>query len=273
MFKLGNVTQLIFGQTFTGVYTPNSNGVYSQQIRRFQVKNAPNGQFAVDIYPSIPHSPEPAFRRRDLNILPTLQNVNNQLKYGLVAYSGVFTLQTGIWTVPVTIDQEGNPHMADPLSPATFKQGMNNYAAATVGLYSKKFTNMYHLFFGGLSYGFYDNNVFLTDAEIPFINQVTTIQIDRNGNFTQYLMSSQYPQILSTSVNPGNPLLFGAGSTFVPSTLSQYANHVLNLDNIRQPTVIGHIVGGIASTVPNTNTIADSFASTYVFKVTLIPTA
>ena len=38
MFKIGNVTQLVFGQNFTGVYTDGSNGDYSEQVRQFQIK-------------------------------------------------------------------------------------------------------------------------------------------------------------------------------------------------------------------------------------------
>jgi hypothetical protein len=272
MFKSGNMTQLVFGQNFTGVYTPGSNGDYSQQIRRFQIKSA-DGQLGVDILGSTPSIPDPNYRRRDLNVIPTLQNINNVLQYGLVAYSGVFTLTGGVWTVPVVIDSTGNPMMADPSLSATFKQGMNNYVSAAVGLFSRKSTNMYHIFFGGLSYGYYDtNNVFQTDNEIPFINQVTAVKIDKTGSFTQYLMGSQYPVILSTEANPGNQLLFGAGAYFIANNISQYANGVINLDNIRQPTVLGYIVGGIQSTLANTNTQSDSAASPYVFKVTLVPT-
>jgi hypothetical protein len=84
-------------------------------------------------------------------------------------------------------------------------------------------------------------------------------------------MDNQYPVILSTQANPGNQLLFGAGAYFLTSNISQYANGVLNLDNIRQSTVIAYVVGGIQSTLANTNTDADSAASPYVFKVTLVP--
>src|SRR5258707_1143211 len=82
--------------------------------------------------------------------------------------------------------------------------------------------------------------IFETDSEVPFINQVTTIQMDKNGNFTQYLMSGEYPVIPSTGSNPGNPLLFGAGAYFMPNNITQYANGVISLDAIRQPTVIGY---------------------------------
>ena len=271
MFKVGNLTQLVFGQNFTGVYTDNSNGEYSEQVRQFQL-NSVNGQLSVNIYPSKPQNLDPSFRRRDLNVVPVLLNNNNLLQYGLVAYAGVFTPATGVWTVPVVIDDTGTPKMADPNLPTTFKQSMNHYACATAGLYSRKYESMYNLFFGGISYGFFSNGAFETDNEIPFINQVTTIKMDKNGHFTQYLMDNQYPVILSTRSNPGNTLLFGAGAYFIVNNISQYSNRVLNLDNIREATVIGYIVGGIQSTLANTNVISDSSASQYVFKVTLVPT-
>lgn len=270
MFEFGDVTRIVLGQNFTGVYTPGSNGAYSEQIRQFQIFDN-GGNLAVQILNPIPFNPDPNYRRRDLNIQPVLLNSNNMLTYGLVAYSGVFTEAGGIWTVPVVINDRGEPTMANPNLPTTFKQGMNNYASAVAGVYSRRYASMYNIFFGGISYGFFTNGVFQTDTEIPFINQVTTIQIDRNNNFTQYLMNGQYPVIPSTGANPGNPLLFGAGAYFLTNNIHKYSNGVISLDSIRRPTVIGYIVGGIQSTLPNTNTDADSSASAYIFKVTLIP--
>ena len=272
MYQVGNMTQLVFGQNFIGEYTDGGNGVYTEQVRLFQIKND-GGHLAVTIYNSKPTPQNPNYRRRDMNILPALLNTNGRLKYGLVAYAGVFTLSGGVWTVPVVIDDAGNPTMANPASPATFKQAMNQYACASASLYSRKYTNMYHILFGGISYGFYSGNSFQTDSEIPFINQVTTIQMDRGGNFSQYLMNGSYPTILSTGSNPGNQLLFGAGAFFIPTDIMHYPNNVISLDNIRAPTVIGYIVGGIMSTLANTNTMSDSSASPYVFKVTLVPSA
>ncbi len=271
MYKLGNMTQLVFGQNFDGVYTTDSNGIYSKQVRQFVIKSV-GGKLAADYYSSMPALPDPNFRRRDLNVIPTmLKDSNNLLQYGLVAYAGVFTLASGVWTVPVVINGVNDPVMADPNSPSSFKQGMNQYVCATASLYSGKNASNYHIFFGGISYGFYQNGVFTTDSGIPFINQVTTVKMDMNGNFTQYLMPNQYPTILSTASNPGNALLFGAGAYFIPNNIPQYPNKVINLDAIKQSTVIGYIVGGIQSTLPNTNVDSDSAASPYVFKVTLVP--
>lgn len=268
MFKLGNVTELVFGQNFTGPYTSGSNGIYSDQVFQFQLTNA-GGQLSVNVLNPMPLNPNANFRRRDLNVVPALLNNNNTLQYGLVAYAGVFTLTGGVWNVPVVINGINDPVMADPNAPTTFKQAMNQYVCANVSLYSRKYTNMYNIFFGGISYGFFSNGTFQTDSEIPFINQVTTIQMDRNGNFSQYLMNGEYPSIISPRT--GAPLLFGASAYFIPNNISQYPNGVLNLDNIRQPTVIGYIVGGIQSTLANTNTMADSAASPYIFTVTLTP--
>jgi hypothetical protein len=271
MLKLGNVSQLVFGQNFDGVYLPGSNGNYTNQVRQFQI-NSINGHLVATHLPSKPQIPDPSYRRRDLNVLPAFLTRNNHLQYGMVAYGGVFTLSGGVWTVPVIMDESGTPTMANPDLPTTFKQGMNQYVCATASLYSRKYKNMYHIFFGGLSYGYFSGGTFLTDSEVPFINQVTTISMDQKGNFSQYIMNNEYPVILSTTVNPGNPLLFGAGAYFIrKQDVAEYSNQVLSLDHLRTPTVIGYIVGGIASTLPNTNTQSDSFASRYVFKVTLVP--
>lgn len=272
MFMSGDMGQLVFGQNFTGVYNPGSNGLYSEQVRRFKIIES-QGQLAVEVYGSLPSIPDPNYRRRDLNILPVLLNNNNQLEYGLVAYSGVFTIGGGIWTVPVVINQAGVPSMVNPNLGSTFKQGMNNYVSAAASLYSRRFASSYNILFGGISYGFYSGNVFQTDTEVPFINQVTTIKMDKDKHFSQYLMNNEYPVIINTSgANPGNQLLFGAGAYFIPNhTMQHYPNGIISLDSIRTPTVIGYIVGGIQSTVPNTSTNADTSASSYVFTVTLTP--
>ena len=271
MYKLGNLTQIVFGQDFEGPYTDGSNGVYSEQVRQFSLNNV-GGQLSVNIANSMPSVPNPNFRRRDLNVVPVMLNNNNQLQYGLVAYAGVFTLSGGAWTVPVIMNGTNDPVMADPTLSTTFKQGMNQYVCATASLYSRKFTSNYNIFFGGLSYGQYVNGVFTVDAELPFINQVTTVQIDKNNNFTQYLMDGQYPFIPVPLSSPQTPLFFGAGAYFIPTNITQYSNRVLSLDSIRTPTVIGYIVGGIQSIIGDTSSNSDSAASQYVFKVTLTPT-
>ncbi len=271
MYKIGYFTQLIFGQNFSGVYTDNSNGIYSQQVRRFRIIDDKRG-LSVDIWGSEPANPNPNFRRRDLNILPVIQNVFGRPTLGLMAYAGVFTPQGGVWTVPVSINEMGYSVMPDPNLPTTFKQGMSQYVCASTGLYSRRQANMYNIFFGGMTYEFLSNGSWQTDPEIPFTNSVTTIKIDSNGNFSQYLMNNQYPFIASTQSNPGNQLLFGAGAYFISNPYAPFFTQgILDLDAIHKPIVIGYIVGGIQSTMADTNFDSDSAASPYVFTVTLVP--
>ena len=167
--------------------------------------------------------------------------------------------------------------MADPTLPSTFKQGMNNYDCATFGMFSEKTGSMYTILLGGMSFGFFEETStgfqFNTDPEIPFISQTTTIQIDEDGNYSQYFMpDGGYPLIRSKKVNPGNPLLFGAeAEVILLHRVPKYSNDVLRLDAIKKRTLIGFVVGGIQNTLPNTNTQADSSPSRYLFKVYVEP--
>lgn len=276
MHKLGknDPTLLVFGQDFEGAYfTAGFTQVYSRQVRRFNILDD-GSHLGVEVLPTTPIDEN--FRRRDLNIVPVIgRHSHGKLHYGLVALSGVFTLSEGAWTVPVTITADGIPFMADPAAPFTFKQGMNNYASAFLSLYSKKTGDMYTVLFGGITYEYFKKCILQQDSELPFTNQVTTIKIDKEGTFTQHLMDSQYPVILSTQSNPGNRLLFGASADFIPASgleKLQYGQAIFKLDRIKKPIIVGYIVGGIQSTLKNTTTTSDSAASPYIFKVILEPT-
>ncbi len=269
MAKIGNnSTLLVFGQNFKGYYLPNTNGAYTQQVRRFCIED--DGKtLRVRMKEPIPATAYPSFRRRDLNVVPIMECREGKSKPALMAYSGVFTLSGGTWTLPVVIRPDGFSSMDDPSDPATFKQAMNNYVSATLGLYSEKQKDMYTLFFGGISFGYFNEGQLQTDPGFPFINQITTIKRSKDKKQAQYLMDATYPTILSQQSNPGNPLLFGAGATFFPKTnVHYYSNGVVKFDRLKKKKIhIGHIVGGIQSTLPNTSSESDSAGSPYVFKV------
>ncbi len=299
---------LVFGNDFEGAYGFGGTQVYSEQIRRFNILNqgrhharkhqTNNEELSVEVKSPKPPLPDPNYRRRDLNTVPVMLTHHQQdlllgrtlsascncgcphalaqarLVPGVVAYGGVFTPTVGAWTVPVYIDAKGNSLMPDPSDPITFKQAMNNYVCANLGLFSEKRKEMYTVFCGGITYGFFQDGVFQTDPDLPFTNQVTTIKIDRQGHYTQYLLDTAYPLIRSTQSNRGNPLLFGADALFISSEKVkeiQYSNKVLMLDKIRKPTLVGYIVGGIQSTLAETQTESDSDASAYIFKVIVEP--
>lgn len=257
---------LILGQNFEGLYRGGSNGVYTHQIRPFWVVEDDDGLNIIS-QPALKTYPD--YRRRDLNIAPII--LDNAFAY--VALGGVFTITGGVWTVPIIIFPDGTSGEALPSSPCAFKQGMNHYNCPVFGLYSNRSEEMFVVLPGGISLGFFSGGVFMTDEEVPFINQITTIKIDKDQHYTQYIMDNEYPFIASTGSNPGNQLLFGAEAVFIPrEDIALYRNGVIQLDALpNTPTVIGYIVGGIMSTVPNTSAGTDTTSSPYIFAVTLTP--
>lgn len=259
---------LVFGQNFAGFYSDSSNGAYTQQVRPFKILD--NGT-SLYVKPEKQFDQNPNYRRRDLSVVPIMQKSGNSYNPAVVALSGVFTLDGGVWTVPVVINGDGTSLMSDPSDPNTFKQGMNNYDCARTVLFSKSKNETYILLFGGISYLSESGGVITPDSEIPFINNVTTVKIDSEGNFGQYLMENQYPALFSTFSNPGNQLLFGAEARFITAQkLPMFANGVFSFDELgSSPILLGYIVGGIQSTLPNTNVPSDSAASPYIFSVYL----
>lgn len=260
---------LIFGQNFDGFYSSGSNGTYTEQVRTFRLID--DGNF-LGVFGEEYKTSNPSYRRRDLNIVPIIQIKKKMYEQSFLALSGVFTLEGGVWTVPVFISQDGRTSMSNPSKSSTFKQGMNNYNSAHMGLFSAEANTMHTVVFGGLSYETYVDGVFEFDQEIPFTNNVTSVKIDAKGQMTQHLLEATYPIIFSTDVNPGNQLLFGAGARFVSaSNPSSFSNGVFSLDTIKEKTLIGYIVGGIQSTLPNTSSPADSSPSAYIFEVFVKP--
>jgi hypothetical protein len=270
MYELNGKMQLVFGQNFIGGYTPGSEGAYTNQVRSFNIVDD-GTTLSVANLASTPANTN--YHRRDLNVFPTVvRNPDTSLGRGLVALSGVFTDSDGAWTVPVVIDGNGNPSMADPNLPGTFKQGMNGYHSAKLGMYSESAGAMHEVLFGGISLQYHDSatNTFVTDNNLPFINDITSIKIDAAGNFSQHLLG-EFPQILDMA---GNRLRFGANAEFfLADGIPTYDNGVIKLDALTEPTTLGYIFGGLFANAPNTRGVpgALSGASNDIFEVVFTP--
>lgn len=256
---------LIFGQNFDGFYTDNSSGIYTEQVRPFQVIDDGN---ILYVQQGNQLKKNPDYHRRDLNVIPIIQESTH---FSFIALSGVFTKDEGVYTVPVFIDAEGKAFMPDPTNPNTFKQGMNNYFCAYTNLYSKKSNKNHILLYGGFSYLFLDNGSIQADPEIPFINTVSAIVVDGERNVSQYLMDNQYPTIIADFGQPPNQsLIFGVGARFIPAeNVPLFPNDIISYDELGSSTLLGYIVGGIDSIARNTVSSSQSAASPYIFTVTL----
>jgi hypothetical protein len=273
MYELGGRTHLVFGQDFSGNYNPNKNGSYTNQVRSFTIVD--DGT-TLSISNPTSTAADPNYRRRDLNVFPVVvPGVAGTLDEGLVVLSGVFTPppSVGAWTVPVEIDSGGNPTMADPNSPATFKQGFNNYHSAKLGLFTESQGEMHEVLFGGISLQYLNTATMQaeTDHDLPFVNDITSVVIDSAGNYTQHWLG-QFPAI---NDQEGKRLRFGASAEFfLADGIETFANGVIKLDELRGPTTLGYIYGGIIANGPHTrsgNPPATSSASNIIFTVVYTP--
>ncbi len=257
---------LCLGQNFEGTYSLGSNGIYTKQIRSFYF---PNGN-SDRIIKGNQAEKDPNYRRRDMNIVPIMKKSANTFAPAIVCFAGVFTDTDGVWTVPIIVDEDGSSSMQDLNNPNTLKQGMNTYNCACASLFSMKENKSFVLFFGGISFQYYENGSFFTDPLFPFINNVTTIAIDGNMRMQQYLMDNEFPVINYPSTS--NPSYFGTYAKFIPLYSQQFSNGVISFDKIPrgQEILLGYIVGGIQNSARNTGGApGTSIPSAYIFEVYL----
>ncbi|MFV0338278.1 MAG: PEP-CTERM sorting domain-containing protein [Chthoniobacterales bacterium] len=274
MFQTSNgKTHLVFGQNFEGPYTAGANGDYTSQVRSFTVDyNKAGGTLAYTPNSATPNpGDETQFRRRDLTVAPSITpdaGSPSGYKEGMIAYAGVFYEGSGVWTLPVEIDVHGNPVMVGSATdPGAFKQAMNHYAAANVGMYSEATGDFTSFQFGGISANTYnpDTGVLTYDSGYPFTSQITAVTRHADGTYEQFYLG-EYPLVTDGA---GHDLLYGAEAEFfVNMNLPMYANGVINFDALGSGDILlGYIYGGIASTLPNTSSPSDSMASNDIFAV------
>jgi hypothetical protein len=271
MYEMGGRTHIVFGQDFSGNYNPNKNGTYTNQVRSFEIMD--DGATLAIANPTST-TPDPDFRRRDLNVFPVMRPAGGgAIEPGLVALSGVFTPSFGAWTVPVQIDAAGNPLMDDPDDPNTFKQGFNGYHSAKLGLFSEARGEMHEVLFGGISVQHLNTQTMQveTDHDLPFINDITSVVIDAAGNYTQHWLG-EFPVVNDPE---GNRLRFGSSAEFfLAGGIETFQNGVIKLDRLARPTTLGYIFGGITANRPHTRSgdpPATSAASNLIFAVVYTP--
>jgi len=267
MYEIDGRTHLVFGQDYEGAYRPGLNGIYTNQVRSFDIVN--DGNLRIEDVTS--STPDDAYRRRDLNIFPVVRANGGGLDEGLVVFSGVFTPTNGAWTVPVEIDAAGNPSMADPDDPDTFKQGFNGYHSAKLGLFSAAAGEMHEILFGGISVQYVDESTGMieTDNALPFVNDVTAVAIDSDGNYSQHHLG-WFPVMTDLEENR---VRFGANAEFLLADgIATYGNGVIDFDRLGWETTLGHIFGGLSANAPHTRVSPStlSAASNEVWEVVLI---
>jgi hypothetical protein len=151
---------------------------------------------------------------------------------------------------------------------AGYQQFFSQYATANVPLFDRGSRSMYEILMGGISLYDYTDGQLTVNTSMPWVDDVTSLVQDRNGNFQEYIMSP------IPAVTAGSTGFYGANAAFFRNqALPTSCNYVIELSRLRGPTVIGYMYGGIYSTVPSTtNQFGQTGASNQVFQITLTPT-
>ena len=265
-FTTNGTALLTFGQNFEGPYTAGANGTYTEQVRSFSILDSGTGG-SLSITNITASTPTDANRRRDLNVVPLAQIGSNSPT--LVALSGVFTTNTGIWTVPVEITANGSnvtTAMADPTASNTFRQAMNNYHSPTVSLYSPSLHQDQIMILGGISEGYFSNNILTNDTGYGWTSQSSVVIRDTNGSYSQYYLGDIFPNISFPGTN--TPALFGGSAEFLANPDLPMIGGVINMDALTNGTTLGYVFGGIESMLQETtNSSTDTTVSPYLFQV------
>jgi hypothetical protein len=247
---------LVGGHRFDGRYNPRGMPSFVQQytdaIRSFRLIDGGGVLAAADV--SV-RTDADRLHRRDFNLAPQILPGGEE---GLTAFSGVFRSPDDIPFLDCLLVDSGG-YRTD----SAFSQYFNHYHCALLPLYSASANEMHTVFFGGIAQYFMQDGLLAQDYNVPFVKTIARVTRDSAGNMAEYKLPGEMPGLL------------GAGSEFFPLPgLKRYANGVIDMDALTaDTTVVGHIVGGIASTAANVfwiNTGEESHASDAVFRVKVI---
>jgi hypothetical protein len=109
----------------------------------------------------------------------------------------------------------------------------------------------------------------MTDTNLPFVNDITSVVVDADGNYTQNHLGMM-PELFDQQ---NRRLLLGTNAEFLPAGgVPKFGNGVINFDALGSQTTLGYIYGGIMASAPHVrgNPGQLSGASNHVFEVVLI---
>lgn len=258
------------GQSYQGGYVDEnvcpSVGtiqIYTRSIRRFKLDGP--GPDAAPVYLGETASPPAWARRRDLNVFPAVVPDGD----GAVALGGVFTLEDGVWTVPIVIDADGGMSMREPEDPRALRQGFNVYESARLSLWSESRRENWFVSFGGLGYQVLADGALVENNSVPYSNDALAVRYAPDtGSWSQHLIGTSYP--MSTDED-GNRWFNGIDTLTI--RIADESKRQIELDSIVEPTRVAYLYGGIVANGQGITTFPQTFASNQLFEVVLIPGA
>lgn len=254
MRLLNDTFYLVGGNRFDGRYNPNNGPSFTQEytnsIRTFSAQVS-GGSLTVSNFAETIDAEN--LHRRDYNLVGTI------FPGGEEAYSissGVFQVADD-FPFETWVDVKAGGHLIVP----NFNQKLSHYHSAHTELFDSSSQKMYYLFYGGMARYIYNSqNQLVQKDSVPFVNTISCVERASASAPVEYKMDEEMPGLL------------GAGAEFFNIQNPEYSNNVIKYHQIADSVVLGYIVGGINSTLPNIfwiNTGAESSASNVVYRVIL----
>jgi len=249
---------LVGGQVFQGRYNPHGPDhgpgfyqKYSNAIKRFGIEDD-GSAMAVTNFTEIVDTVN--LHRRDYNMAPQIFPDGSE---GFTVFSGVFQYDQDLpWLNTVDVLPSGYTVNNN------FNQYLNQYHTAHAGLFSASQNAMHTLFLGGISRYYLDaDNVLKDDPNVPFVKTISLVSRGADGSMLESKLGEM-------------PQLLGASASFLPAAnLPMLQDGIISLDALPESdAMIGYVVGGIESSLPNILFVDDgtlSSASGKVYKVFL----
>jgi len=290
--QIGDNYGLVLGHQYDGQYTVGGGGVnqvYSNAIRMFSMTVDDSAATPVltatmiGINPSdaLNQPPDSTYHRRDLTVAPAIMP-GGQAVIGV--YGGVFKGGNfeGYVTPMYASSDPSCPAVVNFVEDTTATQWLSQYHCALIQAYATGTSSMYSTFFGGISQYYWDAATSSLKRDpidlangidgLPFIDSISTLKRDGTGTQQYLLQGLTFPPAASAPVCGSEPAKFLGGETdfILADGIPTLAGGVIDLDKITSPTMIGYLVGGMASTKPYPGNA--TCASNKVYKVTLDPT-
>ena len=234
--KIDSTYYLVFGHRFDGRYAKNTTvgsftQTYTHQIRKFGISDD-GVNLAITNYHT--ETDTNNFHRRDLNLLP---QVFPNGDFGFTAYGGVFQKNADLpFLTPIDVTANSTIHQVG------FNQNLSQYTSAAMPVFDSTNNTMHSVFFGGMSLYSLDtvNQILVQDTLVPFVNTISKITREPNGNLTEYKLPVEMPGLL------------GSNAFFIlKDSVPTVHDKIIDLNALSGITHVGYIVGGIESDFPN----------------------
>lgn len=265
--KIGDWFYLVMGQNYNTQYKGGITGIYTDQVRKFQIGTEQNGSPSIKEYTAYDEpwnetdDENNQFHRRDLTVS---EAILADKSVGIGVYGGVFTKNGGAFPNPIYIHQSGS-NTSFTLDKG-FNQLLNLYECGHVPMYDPTTNTMYTVLLGGITDAYYKDGELMPGNPLnalPFSKNVTTVVRMSNGR------TLEFPQ-----QSPALPTFIGADAEFIAnSNLAKYSGSDGIIDFSKLPStgevLLGAMYGGIVATAQQSSEFNPTYASNKIYQVYL----